>query len=99
MPADGIYAGWYVMPDGPAGATAVSLGRRPTFYEFADTSLLEAHLSTSTATSMASRRGCSSSAYLRPELKFESVEGLITQMGRDVHQARGLLADQGSHRL
>ena len=44
LPADGIYAGWYLRPDGVARPAALSLGRRPTFYEDAATSLLEAHL-------------------------------------------------------
>src|SRR6478752_2515304 len=43
LPAEGIYAGWYLRPDGVARPAAISLGRRPTFYERADTSLLEAH--------------------------------------------------------
>src|SRR4051794_11093925 len=33
LPADGIYAGWYETPDGTVHPTAISLGRRPTFYE------------------------------------------------------------------
>src|SRR5581483_6096292 len=44
LPADGIYAGWYVHPDGSRHAAAISLGRRPTFYDNAPASLLEAHL-------------------------------------------------------
>ena len=44
LPADGIYAGWYERPDGSVHPTAISLGRRPTFYEEAHASLLEAHL-------------------------------------------------------
>ena len=45
LPADGIYAGWYERPDGiGARRRAISLGRRPTFYEEAHASLLEAHL-------------------------------------------------------
>ncbi len=44
LPADGIYAGWYERPDGAVHPTAISLGRRPTFYEDAPASLLEAHL-------------------------------------------------------
>src|SRR5690606_38591607 len=44
LPADGIYAGWYERPDGSTVAAAISLGRRPTFYEDQPTSLLEAHL-------------------------------------------------------
>ena len=44
LPADGIYAGEYSGPDGVWRPAAISLGRRPTFYESADASLLEAHL-------------------------------------------------------
>ena len=44
LPADGIYAGWYERPDGSVHPTAISLGRRPTFYAEAHASLLEAHL-------------------------------------------------------
>jgi riboflavin kinase/FMN adenylyltransferase len=40
LPADGIYAGSFVGPDGVERVTAISLGRRPTFYESADASLL-----------------------------------------------------------
>src|SRR5688500_4536973 len=44
LPADGIYAGWYERADGTVHAAAMSLGRRPTFYEDADLSLLECYL-------------------------------------------------------
>ena len=44
LPADGIYAGWFEDAGGDVHSAAISLGRRPTFYEEADVSLLEAHL-------------------------------------------------------
>ena len=44
LPADGVYAGWYERSDGSVYPCAINLGRRPTFYEHADHSLLEAHL-------------------------------------------------------
>ena len=44
VPADGVYAGWYERPNGDVHPCALNLGRRPTFYEHADHSLLEAHL-------------------------------------------------------
>ncbi len=44
LPADGIYAGTFVGADGVERMTAISLGRRPTFYDAADTSLLEAYV-------------------------------------------------------
>src|SRR5262245_30813680 len=44
LPADGIYAGTFVDGDGVERLTAISLGRRPTFYERQDAPLLEAHV-------------------------------------------------------
>ena len=44
LPADGIYAGTFVGRDGVERAAAISLGRRPTFYEHAELSLLEAYV-------------------------------------------------------
>ena len=44
LPADGVYAGFYERPNGDVRGCAINLGRRPTFYEHADASLLEAHL-------------------------------------------------------
>ncbi|MCU0310024.1 MAG: bifunctional riboflavin kinase/FAD synthetase [Acidimicrobiales bacterium] len=92
LPADGIYAAWYVLPDGTRWPTAVSLGRRPTFYEFADTSLLEAHLVDFDGDLYGQPARVQFVEYLRPELKFDSVDALVTQMGLDVDQARDLLA-------
>ena len=42
--ADGVYAGWYLRPDGTRHQTAISVGRQPTFYESRPYSLVEAHL-------------------------------------------------------
>ncbi len=92
LPADGIYAGWYVTPDGTSHPTAISLGRRPTFYEFADTSLLEAHLIDFDADLYGQPARVQFVQRLRDELKFDSVDALVAQMGRDVAAARTLLA-------
>ncbi len=91
LPADGIYAGWCRTPDGVNRACAISLGRRPTFYEFADTSLLEAHLIDFEADLYGQELAVQFVAHLRNELKFDSVEALIAQMGKDVDQCRTLL--------
>ena len=91
LPADGIYAGWSLTPDGEPHPTAISLGRRPTFYEFADTSLLEAHLINFDGDLYGQRARVQFVERLRDELKFESVDALIEQMGRDVDRARELL--------
>jgi riboflavin kinase/FMN adenylyltransferase len=93
LPADGIYAGWYVTPDGVRHPTAISLGKRPTFYERADTSLLEAHLIDFDGDLYGQPARVQFVARLRDEVRFDSVEALVAQMGRDVDQARTLLAD------
>ena len=90
LPADGIYAGWCRTPDGINRACAISLGRRPTFYEFADTSLLEAHLIDFDADLYGQELAVQFVAHLRDELKFDSVDALIAQMGKDVDQCRTL---------
>ena len=91
LPADGIYAGWCRTPDGVNRACAISLGRRPTFYEFADTSLLEAHLIDFDADLYGQDLAVQFVAHLRNELKFDSVDALIAQMSIDVDQCRRLL--------
>ena len=44
LPAAGIYAGWYVRPDGEPHPTAISLGRRPTFHPEGAPLVLEAYV-------------------------------------------------------
>jgi len=91
LPSDGIYAGWCRTPDGVLRACAISLGRRPTFYEFADTSLLEAHLIDFDADLYGEELAVQFVKHLRNELKFDSVDALIDQMAIDVDQCRSLL--------
>lgn len=96
LPADGIYAGWYQRPDGTVHPTAISLGRRPTFYETADASLLEAHLLDFEGDLYDEEAKVRFVAWLRGEARFESVDELIAQMGRDCDQARSILLDDGA---
>jgi riboflavin kinase/FMN adenylyltransferase len=92
LPADGIYAGWYVRPDGTALPTAISLGRRPTFYEAQPYSLLEAHVLDFAGDLYGEEAAVRFVARLRGEERFESVEALVEQIGRDVARAREVLA-------
>jgi riboflavin kinase / FMN adenylyltransferase len=92
LPADGIYAGWYLRPDGVARPAALSLGRRPTFYEAADSSLLEAHLLAFDDDLYGEVARVRFVARLRDEERFDSAEALVVQMERDCEQARDLLA-------
>jgi len=91
LPADGIYAGWYTRPDGTRHPAAISLGRRPTFYETAHASLLEAHLLDFSGDLYGERARVAFVARLRGEVKFDGVEALIEQIGRDCEQARQIL--------
>lgn len=98
LPRDGIYAGWYVTPDGSSHAAAISLGRRPTFYEDAKASVLEAHLLDFSGDLYEQNARVQFSSRLRDELKFDSVDALVTQVGLDCDRVRELLtADIGNH--
>ncbi len=91
MPADGVYAGWYRRPDGVVHPCAINLGRRPTFYEHADHSLLEAHLLDFDDDLYGEPARVSFGHFLRSERKFDGIEAIKTQLTLDVDHARQLL--------
>ncbi|HEY7069355.1 MAG TPA: bifunctional riboflavin kinase/FAD synthetase [Acidimicrobiales bacterium] len=92
LPADGIYAGWFERADGSVHPAAISLGRRPTFYVQAHASLLEAHLLDFEGDLYDEHAKVRFVAWLRGEERFESVEALVEQIGRDCDEARSLLS-------
>lgn len=92
LPADGIYAGWYERTDGSVHPTAISLGRRPSFYEEAHASLLEAHLLDFAGDLYDEAAKVRFVARLRGEERFDDVDALVAQMRSDCDQARTLLA-------
>jgi riboflavin kinase/FMN adenylyltransferase len=92
LPADGVYAGWYERPNGDVHGCAINLGRRPTFYEHADASLLEAHLLDVDVDLYGETARVKFTHFLRSERKFDGVDALIAQLGQDVNSARELLA-------
>jgi riboflavin kinase/FMN adenylyltransferase len=92
LPADGIYAGWYERPDGTVHPTAMSLGRRPTFYADAELSLLECYLLDFDGDLYDERAKVRFVERLRGEVKFDSIDALVEQMDRDVAQARKSLS-------
>jgi riboflavin kinase / FMN adenylyltransferase len=93
VPADGVYAGWYQRPDGLRRPAALSLGRRPTFYEEADLSLLEAYLLDFDGDLYGEPARVEFVAHLRSQARFDSVAELIDQMHRDVDATRQLLGE------
>ncbi len=92
LPAVGIYAGWYERPDGSRWASAVSVGRRPTFYGDAGELLVEAFLLDFAGDLYGEEGRLSFVSRLRDEEAFDSVDALVAQMHRDVAAARRVLA-------
>ena len=90
IPAGGIYACWAYVRN-KKYSDAVNIGTNPTFTPEKQTMSVEAYLldfddeiyDETVALEFAQR--------LRDELKFDSVETLIEQIGRDVEQTRDLL--------
>jgi FAD synthase len=95
LPADGIYAGTFVGPDGVERATAISLGRRPTFYEKAEMSLLEAYVLDFDGDLYDQPARVEFHHHLRGQERFASVDDLIVQMERDVAETRRRMAEGG----
>ena len=91
LPADGIYAGWFVRNDGSEHPAAISLGRRPTFYDDQQSSLLEVHLLDFTGDLYGEAVGVRFVARLRGEVRFNSADELVDQMQRDVAHTREVL--------
>ncbi|GAC1544281.1 MAG: bifunctional riboflavin kinase/FAD synthetase [Acidimicrobiales bacterium] len=94
LPADGIYAGWFIRKDGIRHPTAISLGRRPTFYDDAPASLLECYVLDFEGDLYDEVVTVEFVAFLRAELRFEgpdALDQLITQMTRDVAASRAAL--------
>jgi riboflavin kinase/FMN adenylyltransferase len=92
LPADGVYAGWYERADGETHPCAINLGRRPTFYEHADSSLLEAHLLDFDGDLYGEAARIRFTNFLRSERKFDGIDALVAQLQNDVAHARDLLA-------
>jgi riboflavin kinase/FMN adenylyltransferase len=87
LPADGVYAGWYLRGN-VRHACAINLGRRPTFYEHADHSLLEAHLLDFDGDLYGEHARVEFTHFLRSERKFDGIDSLIAQLKHDIEQAR-----------
>jgi riboflavin kinase / FMN adenylyltransferase len=91
LPRDGIYAGWYLRPDGRRHPCAINLGRRPTFYDDQPYSLLEAHLLDFDDDLYGEPAKVRFAARLRDEIRYDSVSELVGQISLDCEQARQVL--------
>lgn len=92
IPGDAVYAAWYVRPDGEKWPAAVNIGKRPTFYQNAEHSLLEAHLIGFSGDLYGEAARVQLVAKLRPEQKFSGIDELQAQLQRDIATASGVLA-------
>lgn len=90
--AFGIYAVRVRVGDRTVDGVA-SYGRRPTFDDGAP--LLEVHLFDFAGDLYGQELDVALVGYIRPEMKFESIDALIAQMDRDSATAKGILAGAG----
>jgi riboflavin kinase/FMN adenylyltransferase len=91
VPADGIYAGRLLRGKETLPA-AISIGTNPTFA--GRERRVEAFILDFDEDIYGERVGLTFTARLRDTVRFDTVEGLVTQMGHDVERTRDLL---GSH--
>ncbi len=91
LPADAVYAGWYIRPDGSRWPTAINIGKRPTFYQNAEHSLLEAHLIGFDGDLYGEPARVQLVELLRSEQRFDGIEALKSQLSVDVARAAEVL--------
>ncbi|MGH9035967.1 MAG: bifunctional riboflavin kinase/FAD synthetase [Acidimicrobiia bacterium] len=91
LPADGIYAGTFRGADGADRPTAISLGRRPTFYAGGGHRLLEAHLLDFEGDLYGQAAAVRFVSRIRDEARFDSAAALIDAIHRDVDAVRAAL--------
>jgi riboflavin kinase/FMN adenylyltransferase len=97
LPADGVYAATVAIADElgsvvSSHSAAVNLGRRPTFHEHADQSLLEAHLLDFSGDLYGKQVRVAFHSFLRGERKFTGIDELKAQLQVDIAHTRAALA-------
>lgn len=89
IPATGVYA-CFVRVRGEVHPAAVNVGVRPTFG--GEELLIEAHILGFSDDIYGEQLTVEFVEYMRPELRFEHVGALVTQMGEDVSRSRDILS-------
>jgi riboflavin kinase/FMN adenylyltransferase len=93
LPADAVYAGHFGRADGTVFRAAISVGRRPTFYEPGSAPVLvEAYLLHFEGELYGEPARVSFAHRLRDEQRFDRVEDLVAQMRVDVAATERMLA-------
>ncbi len=92
VPGHGVYACRVQLPDGTLVAAATNVGVRPQFVTGRG-ELIEAFLIDWSGDLYGEKIRIEFLRRLRGERRFDSVDALVEQMGRDVDEARSLVAD------
>ncbi|MET0603947.1 MAG: bifunctional riboflavin kinase/FAD synthetase [Baekduia sp.] len=92
VPGHGVYACRVQLPDGSLVAAATNVGVRPQFVTGRG-ELIEAFLIDWSGDLYGEKIRIEFLRRLRGERRFDSVDALVEQMGRDVDEARSLVAD------
>lgn len=90
LPAHGVYATRVLLPDGSAHAAATNVGVRPQFVTGRG-ELVEAYLVDFSGDLYDQQIRVEFHKRLRGEKRFDSVDALVEQMGRDVEETKALL--------
>jgi riboflavin kinase/FMN adenylyltransferase len=89
IPADGVYAGTAVLETGETVRAAVSIGTNPTVTPSTHQRTVEAFLMEGFDRDLYDQTlSVQFVAYLRPTIKFDSLDALIAQMHQDIEQAK-----------
>lgn len=91
LPADAVYAAWYIEPDGTRHPAAVNVGKRPTFYRDQEHSLVEAHLIGYDGDLYGQFARVQLVDLIRSEQRFPGLEALQAQLERDIRSATEIL--------
>jgi FAD synthase len=92
---DGVYAGTFTGGSAVERPAAISIGRRPTFYEDG-ARLLEAHVVDFNGDLYGELAVVSLVEFLRPQCRFRDRAALVTALERDVARTRARFARDAS---
>jgi FAD synthase len=89
-PEDGVYAGFVIRSDGTRHVSAISVGRRPTYYDDDGRLVVEAHLLDFDDDLYGERLIVHIGQFIRGQLRFSSVEDLREKISEDVAAVRAV---------
>ena len=91
LPDEGVYGGYAERADGSRYVAAISVGRRPTFYDAAGPCLVEAYLLDFDGDLYGEVLRIEITDRVRSQQRFSSTDELITQIRRDVATVRAIM--------